>query len=274
MGSASRTFRDAAFYAAAALAYPAAVAFGQAASPAAQPAPRGGQALQRAAQVDELEQIRFDARLRANDAIPPGQRLLLDYGGYAFFSYLSVDDVLHHNHGVRESDFYAYARANLDGAQELFLRARVGYQDFNTGTGFTGHDDQPIEGDLDRAYYRLDLRRYNQAYGTAVLGDFAAARSDSNLVFQGGRDFVYWANGLVLARVLDGVNVEVSKGPFECSSSPESRPSAPSISTPPAPASTTTPAAGSSAPCWVPGSARPTLSPTRCSSATSTATRC
>ena len=94
-----------------------------------------------------------------------------------------------------------YARVQLDGANEFFLRARTGYRDFNPGDSFDGRGDEPIDPDLDRLYYRFDLNQYQTAYGHAT--------SDFNVIFKGGRDLAYWANGLVLAQVLDGVDVQL-----------------------------------------------------------------
>jgi hypothetical protein len=42
----------------------------------------GAEQLQRQNRIDELRRIELDQRLRANQAVPPGQRILVDYGGY------------------------------------------------------------------------------------------------------------------------------------------------------------------------------------------------
>src|SRR6476620_9272827 len=75
----------------------------------------------------QLEQIRRDTVLQINPAVPVDQRLLLDYGGYLSFGYLSVDDNRNDNHILRQYELIGYVRANLDGANELFIRARAGY---------------------------------------------------------------------------------------------------------------------------------------------------
>jgi hypothetical protein len=157
----------------------------------------GAEQLQRISRLNELEQIRRDSRLQANEKIPPGQRLLFDYGAYLTLDYVSVDDSVENNHVLREYEFLPYVRLNFDGAQEVFIRGKFGYQDFNDGDSFDGLGDEPIDGDLDRAYYRFDLAGYRAAY--------QGITSDNRFVFQAGRDFTYWGNGLVLATVLDGV---------------------------------------------------------------------
>lgn len=183
---------------------------GQAAPPGGPPP---GAQLERDIRQQDLQQYELDMRYRADETVPADQRLLFDYGAYIYYSYLSVDDRTHDNHGLREGDLYAYARANLDGAQELFLRARVGFQDFNNGDNFDGPNNYRAIGiELDRGYYRIDLSRYNAAYGTNILG---MAGTDGNVVIEGGRDLVYWANGLVLAEVIDGIMVDMSRNGWD-----------------------------------------------------------
>jgi hypothetical protein len=166
-------------------------------------AARGQDSLQRFER--QLEQIRRDTTLQINPAVPVDQRLLLDYGGYLSFGYLSVDDNRNDNHILRQYELIGYARANLDGANEVFIRARAGYRDFNDKDSFDGRGDELIDPDLDRAYYRFDLSKYNAAYKGQSAGDF-------NFVFQAGRDLVYWANGLTLSVPLDGVIADLTFG--------------------------------------------------------------
>lgn len=169
--------------------------FSSAALAQVEPGP-GAEQLQRMQRLLELEQLNLDTRLRANTAVPPGQRLLIDYGAYVAFNYLSLDDPVGDNHVLREYEGIAYTRLNFDGVHELFLRGRIGWRDFHEGDSFDGRGDEPIDGDLDRGYYRFDLNRARTAYG--------GTPNDMNVVAQVGRDFVYWGNGLVLAQVLDG----------------------------------------------------------------------
>ncbi len=157
--------------------------------------------LQRAARIQELERLELDTRLRANPDVPLSQRALIDYGGYVTFNYLSLDDPQSDNHVLRQYDLVGYARIQLDGANDFFLRGRTGYRDFNKNDSFDGLGDEPIDADLDRAFYRFNLNAAHTAYGGQA--------SDFNLIVKAGRDLAYWANGLVLAQVLDGVTVEL-----------------------------------------------------------------
>jgi hypothetical protein len=160
-----------------------------------------GDLLRQEARQRELQQLQLDTRLRANTDIPPGQRYLFDYGGFVTFNYLEVDDPEGERHVLRETDFVPYARLNIDGAHELFARARFGWRDFNEGDSFDLRGDEPVDGDIERGYYRFDLQRAQTAYG-GNPGDF-------QFIFQGGRDLAYWANGLVLGQTLDGVTVTI-----------------------------------------------------------------
>lgn len=156
----------------------------------------------------QLEQIRQETFTFGTSDVPPDQRALIDFGAYFVFDYLSVDDNLNNNHVLRQYSLIAYTRLNLDEANEIFLRSRFVYQDFNDGDSFDNLGDEFLDPDLDRAYYRFDLSRARRAKGI---------KTNWNLIVQGGRDYVNWANGLTLSNVLDGVVVNFSAGPFALS---------------------------------------------------------
>jgi hypothetical protein len=163
-------------------------------------------ALERANRVQQLQQFELDNRLEANSAIPPSQRAMIDYGGYFSPQYFSIDDSAHNNHSLREYDLVGYLRADFDGANEVFVRGRTSYDDYSKGDSFDGFGSRLINPDVDRAYYKFDLARYEAAYnGKQINGDF---------MFEGGRDLVYWGNGLVLGQTLDGVMPSASVGPI------------------------------------------------------------
>jgi hypothetical protein len=160
------------------------------------------------AQVDierfqrQLEQIRRDTREKVDLTVPAEQRTLVDVGGYFTLGFLSVDDREGNNHQLHQFDFNGYGRIDIDGVHEFFVRGRATYQNFNTGDAFVGDDnnwDGPV---LDRATYKFDLQRAMSVYnGEAIKGNF---------IFEGGRQLVHWANGLVLSRDLDGAALTFS----------------------------------------------------------------
>lgn len=144
----------------------------------------------------QLDQIRMETQLRVAEDIPVDQRTLFDAGAYAAFFLLALDDRDGENHVLRQSDLTMYGRANLDDVHQFFVRGRIGWQDFNGGDSFDGDGDSGLTNNLDRAFYRFDLRRASEAY--------EGETTDHNLVIQVGRQFVYWGNGLVLAEAIDG----------------------------------------------------------------------
>lgn len=167
------------------------------------------QQLQREQRLRELDQFNLDRRVRANEMIPVGQRALVDYGGLLTLGYLNVRDAdgTNPNKGARLYELVGYARVNLDGVHEGFVRGRYTYTDYlSEDDSFDGRGSRENRDKLDRAYYRFDLGRYMQAY--------EGKSGDPGLSIQAGRDLVYWANGLVLGQRLDGVIADFSSGPF------------------------------------------------------------
>src|SRR5690349_10412777 len=84
----------------------------------------------------QLEQIRRDTDARALGEIPPEKRATFEYGGFLSFDYFSIDDANLDNHILRQYQVVGYLRLNLDAAQELYLRGRTGYNDFNDQDSF------------------------------------------------------------------------------------------------------------------------------------------
>jgi len=151
----------------------------------------------------QLEQIQRETTLQADTSVPADQRTLFDYGGYFTLSYLTVEDVNRQTHVLREYDLVNYARINIDGAQEFFVRTLNRYRDFNDQDSFDDKGDQ-YHFFLDRAYYRFDLQRYDEAYKGQHI--------DQNVVLQAGRQLVHWGAGLTLSQILDGGVLDLKSG--------------------------------------------------------------
>ena len=154
------------------------------------------------------EQIRRDTFARVVRDVPPGQRALVDYGGYLTLSYLSFDDRQDDNHAFRGYDLLAYGRLNFDGVHELYARGRLTYRDFNRGDSFQNEPDH-LEGHFEEAYYQFDLAAYRAAGGRAP-----AAATDANVNVRVGRQFETWGNGLVLSQYVDGGRALLERGPL------------------------------------------------------------
>jgi hypothetical protein len=151
----------------------------------------------------QLEQIQRETTLQADPAVPVEQRTLLDYGGYLTLNYLSVEDFNRDTHVLREYDLIGYARVNIDGVHDFFIRGAAIYRDFNDQDSFDGEGDQ-AHFRIDRAYYRFDLQRSYEAYQGRHI--------DQNVIFQGGRQLIYWGNGLTLSQTLDGALFDFKTG--------------------------------------------------------------
>jgi hypothetical protein len=161
---------------------------------------------QQQSRLQQLQDFETNERLLANPDIPPDQRALIDYGGYFSPQYYSIDDSNHDNHGLREYDLVGYLHLNFDGANEIFVLGRLQYNDFNEGDSFDGLGSRLIDPNNNsaRAFYKFDLQQYEAAYNGKHI--------DEDITFEGGRDLVYWANGLTMAEVVDGVMPSVTFG--------------------------------------------------------------
>jgi hypothetical protein len=154
----------------------------------------------------ELQQLHEQTATLANREVSPDQRALVDYGGYFTFSYLSLDDLNRNNHSLRQYDLVGYVDVNLDDAQEFFARGRLEWQEFSPGDAFDGRDHQ-FHPEIERAYYRVDFAKAISAYGGGAV--------DFDVALKGGRQLMYWANGLTLSQTLDGAIVDLSHGLFD-----------------------------------------------------------
>lgn len=152
-----------------------------------------------------LEQIRRDTRLQASPDIPIDQRTFYDAGGYTTLQYLSLDNANLQNQAFRQYDLTLYGRLVIDGANEFFVRGRIDYRDYNPGDNLNDQSSG-LDGMVERAFWRFDLARYRAAYG--------GRDPKYDLTIKGGRDFIVWANGLVLADVIDGATIDLGIQPF------------------------------------------------------------
>src|SRR5688572_20685972 len=103
-----------------ALAASAALAPSRQAAAQVEPDSGAGDQLRRESRIRDLQRLELDRRLRANRDVPPGQRVLFDYGGYVTANFLDLDDPEGDDHILREYDGIGYVRLNVDGAQEFF----------------------------------------------------------------------------------------------------------------------------------------------------------
>jgi len=146
----------------------------------------------------QLDQIRKETRMQANMDVPVNQRLLIDYGASLTLSYAAIDDATFNTRQFNQYQLVGFARFNLDGVHNFFVRASSTYRDFHPASdSFDAHGDDWEEFKLDRAVYRFDLSRFMSAYkGQAV---------DTNVILEAGRQYIRWFNGLVFSNELDAL---------------------------------------------------------------------
>jgi hypothetical protein len=154
----------------------------------------------------QLDDFEYQTRVEANPDIPPDQRLLVDYGAFAAYNYLSVDDPLQNTHILSDEELTAYALLDLDSAQQVFVRGHMSIREYGKGDDFGGIESAGEFSEVDQLYYRFDLQKYLGAYDGKVIQDDAAAKV--------GRQTVVWGNGLTFDQNIDGGVLDIDKGPF------------------------------------------------------------
>ncbi|MFQ5414952.1 MAG: alginate export family protein [Phycisphaerae bacterium] len=129
---------------------------------------------------------------------------LFDYGGWYSQHGFLFDDGIESSRTLRRHDLRLWGRLTVDrGAHEFYARGRLSLLDFNAGDAFDGNDDD-IEGpNLERGYYRVDLRR-------ALADRNRALPDDINIIAKVGRDLARFGTGLALATPLDHVLVRAT----------------------------------------------------------------
>ncbi len=171
-------------------------ALGSASSALAQPSDAR---LQRAArQADPAERYQVDPSLAA------GERTMLDFGGFATCSFLTLDDASDDTRTLLQPEVALYARAVIDGVHEFFVRTRFQYRDYVEGESFDGRGDRWTDPFLERYWYEFDLRRFVQRRHGRTL--------DGTVNVRGGRLFVDWGAGLTLSQNIWGAKGRVEWG--------------------------------------------------------------
>lgn len=149
--------------------------------------PQAYERLQRT--LDDLERSR---QVGAADLhLAESARLLI--GGYTTFGFAASDDSSGSTRILRQSDTKLWSHFVM-GGHEAYGRLRFNYLDFNSGDSFDGRGDNLEEPIGDRYWYRFDYRT-NHLVETGE-------RTDENVWFQVGRQFVNWGSSLALSEDL------------------------------------------------------------------------
>ena len=140
---------------------------------------------------------------------PIADRLLLDAGGTARFAYSLIDNARSQEQQVYTTDVRLFLRAELDGGFRFFGRLRGLYNDWSY-TGTLGLGPDPREDGWQWPVGEI-------YWGTFDLAGYTESRTgrkytDANLIVQGGRNYVIWAQGLVLSNYVYAVQADLQIG--------------------------------------------------------------
>lgn len=142
-----------------------------------------------------------DDRLRVDTSLELQERWQLDVGGFISTTGIWLNDSTSNSRRLFQPEAVVFARANIDGVHQVFVRARFAYRNFSSGDSFDGRGDRWIEPFFDRYWYEFDLRKAREAY--------AGESPEQNFNIRVGRQFVDWGAGLALSETLFAVRPTV-----------------------------------------------------------------
>ncbi len=171
------------------------------------------------AQSSSRSRRAFDERfrLRMDESVPSGKRAVFGYGGWFRSSFWDADDNVDRNgdgrddgrHVLRRQQLRLWGDVNLDQVHHFYVRGRLDYLDWNSGTSFDGRDSDWDGPDLDRLWYEFKLSAAQRAYGWDS--------TDFDFTVRLGRQYVEMGTGLALSVPLDAVWMTCRSGDWRLS---------------------------------------------------------
>ncbi len=143
-------------------------------------------------------------RLRVDPSLGVAERSQFDFGGSLSLFFLNLNDSSGNHRRLLQPEMQLYGRASIDGVHDFFVRSRFQYRDFSTGDSFDDRGDRWTTPFLDRYVYEFDAARAAAAY--------QGKRTDWNFNLKIGRQFVDWAEGVVLSENLYAVRPTITLG--------------------------------------------------------------
>lgn len=143
-------------------------------------------------------------RLMVDPNLSVAERSQFDVGGSFSFFFLNLNDSTGNHRRLLQPEFQLYGRASIDGVHDFFVRSRFQYRDFSPGDSFDGRGDMWTTPFLDRYVYEFDAARASAAY--------RGQKQNWNINLRLGRQFVDWAQGLVLSENLYAVRPTLTFG--------------------------------------------------------------
>ncbi|MBN2210408.1 MAG: alginate export family protein [Sedimentisphaerales bacterium] len=152
-------------------------------------------------------------RLKMDASAPAGKRAVVNWGGWFRSSFWDIDDNLDLDgdgrndgrHTLRRQQLRLYGDINLDQVHQFYVRGRLDYLDWNSGTSFDGRDSDWDGPDLDRLWYEFRWSAAQRAYG------WGEPTSD-DVIVRIGRQYVEFGTGLALSTPLDAVVLTARRG--------------------------------------------------------------
>jgi len=150
--------------------------------------------------IRQQRQVEERVRSELDQQLPASQKTFLDWGGWLTWYGFLFDDGEDSSRTVRRTDLRLWGSLNADdGIHQAYARMRMAYNDFNAGDSPFGNEDDLEGPNLDRGWYRLDVTKALQKYGSLDLPFDLSAKV--------GRDYVMWGTGYAMSMPLDAVQI-------------------------------------------------------------------
>ncbi|MFQ5501566.1 MAG: alginate export family protein [Phycisphaerae bacterium] len=145
---------------------------------------------------------------RLREALPPSQKIRIDYGGWFNSYFFLFDDGFESSRTLRQNELRLWASLSADeGVHEAYARMRASYFDWNAGDAFTRNEDDLDGPNLERGWYQFDIAQALRVHG--------GVEKPFELKLKMGRDLVYAGTGYAIDLTLDHVSLQGEVAGFE-----------------------------------------------------------
>ncbi len=138
---------------------------------------------------------------RRQQALPPAQKVRVDYGGWYNSYFFLFDDGVNSSRTLRQNELRLWASVSADrGIHEGYARMRMTYDDWNHGDSYTRNEDDLNGPNLERGWYRFDIAR--------ALRGHTSYQAPFELKAKIGRDLVQAGTGYAVDLPLDHIQLQ------------------------------------------------------------------
>jgi len=148
-------------------------------------------------------------RVQLDRQVAEAREVGVDGGGWFSFAFFHFDDAsARTDRTLRQYQLRGWGSANVQGVHRAYVRALMGYDDWNAGQNpDEPHGDQFSGFEVERAWYEFDLGQ--------MLKNETGQRPAVGLRVKVGREFAEIGTGLVLSMPLDMVRFNTYVGDWE-----------------------------------------------------------